>query len=122
MGRKEELKADYKHNRHLLRRMGVFRITNLVNGKVYLGGSLNLDGTMERDRKWLAMGGHLNHRLQRDWNEFGAEAFDIEVLETLPPADEPRDYAADLAVLLECWMEALKPYGDRGYFPVPRRP
>ena len=76
MGRKEELKADYKHNRHLLRRMGVFRITNLVNGKVYLGGSLNLDGTMERDRKWLAMGGHLNHRLQRDWNEFGAEAFE----------------------------------------------
>jgi hypothetical protein len=120
MGTKDALKADYKHNQHHMRRMGVYCIKNLVNGKVFLAGSMNLDGTIARDRTWLPMGGHINRALQADWNTFGAEAFSIEVLEALTPSDTPRDYAGEVALLLELYMEQLAPHGERGYMPRPR--
>jgi hypothetical protein len=117
---KGDMKADYKHNQHRLRRMGVYCIKNRVNGKVFLAGSTNLDGTIARDRTWLPMGGHQNKGLQADWKTFGAEAFAIEELEVLTPSDAPRDYAGEVALLLALYMEQLAPYGDRGYMPRPR--
>lgn len=120
MSRKAELKADYKHNGHKLRKMGVYRILNTINGKAYLDASSNLDGAIERDRLWLTKGGHLNARLQQDWNTYGAEAFSFEVLEMLKPTDDPRNYASEIAILLEVWKEELAPYGEKGYLPVPR--
>lgn len=121
MNRREALKAEYKENWHKLRKMGVYQIKNHANGKVYLASSMNLDGALERERTWLSRGGFLNHHLQAEWKEFGAEAFTFDVLETLTPTDDPRDYAGELALLLEVWMEELQPYGDKGYHPVPRR-
>lgn len=120
MSRKEELKAAYKQNWQHLRKMGVFQIRNQVNGKVFLDASLNLEGTIERDKTWLSRGGHQNHHLQREWNEFGAEAFSIEILEELTPTDDPRDYAEEARILLAAWKEKLEPYGEKGYLPVPR--
>ncbi|MBO9541433.1 GIY-YIG nuclease family protein [bacterium] len=121
MNAKETLKADYRHNWPKLRKMGVYQIKNQVNGKVFLAASLNLEGTVERDRAWLPRGGHTNHKLQQDWKAFGADAFTFEILETLTPTDEPRDYAAEAALLLEAWKAQLEPYGDKGYLPPPRR-
>jgi hypothetical protein len=120
MTAKSGLKADYKHNQHHMRRMGVYWIKNVRNGKVFLAGSMNLDGAIARDRTWLPMGGHINRALQADWQAFGAEAFTIEVLEALTPSDEPRDYAGEVALLLALYMEQLAPYGDQGYMPRPR--
>lgn len=121
MSRKAELKANYKQNGHKLRKMGVYRIMNLANGKVYLDGSANLEGAIARDRQWLALGGHLNHLLQRDWREHGPEAFTFEILETLTPTDDPRDYAGEIALLLEVWKEQLQPFGEKGYLAPPRK-
>lgn len=121
MSRKAELKANYRHNGHKLRTMGVYRITNHINGKVFLDGSANLDGAIARDRLWLARGGHLNHQLQKEWQEFGPEAFTFEVLETLTPTDDPRDYAGEVALLLAAWVAQLEPFGEKGYMPAPRR-
>lgn len=121
MSRKEELKAAYKQNWQRLRTMGVFQIRNRENGKVFLDASLNLEGTMERDKKWLSMGGHQNHLLQKEWNEYGEDAFSIEILEVLTPTDDPRNYAEESRILLAAWKEKLEPYGEKGYLPVPRR-
>lgn len=120
MNRKAELKAAYKQNAHRLRRMGVYAIRNQLNGKVYLDATTNLDGAIERDRLWLSKGGHLNVSLQHDWNSYGSEAFRFEILEMLKPTDDPRDYPAEIALLLEIWKEELAPYGDKGYLPAPR--
>lgn len=121
MTNRAELKATYKQNWHKLRKIGVYQIKNRVNGKVYLGSSTNLDGTLSRDLTWLTRGGFLNHELQAEWNAFGAEAFGFEILETLTPTDDPRDYTGELALLLEVWFEQLQPFGDNGYHPTPRR-
>lgn len=112
---KKALKAAFKLNPHGLRRMGVYQLKNQVNGKLYLEASSNVDGTMERDRSWLARGNHLNRELQADWDACGADAFAFEVLELLQPSDEPRNYREELAILKELWVESLQPFGERGY-------
>lgn len=120
MTRNDELKADYKQNWHRLRTMGVFQIKNHVNGKVYLAASTNLEGTMERDRRWLELGGHMNKTLQADWKRCGPAAFTIDVLDTVEPSDVPRDYREELALMLDLWKESLQPWGEGGYLPMPR--
>ena len=110
---KRELKREYKQN---LRPMGVFQIRNTVNEKVFIGSTLNLPGIFNRHEFQLKMGGHPNKILQADWNEFGAENFEFEILEEVFPRENPDyDYAADLEVLEDLWLEKLEPYGERGY-------
>ena len=121
MTNKQALKAAYKESWHKLRTMGVYQVKNHTNGKVYLDASLNLEGALQRERQWLALGGHLNKALQADFVAHGPDAFTIDILEKLEPVDEPRDYKTDLALLLEIWMVTLQPWGDRGYMPAPKR-
>lgn len=110
---KKDLKREYKQN---LRPMGVFQIRNTVNEKVFIGSTLNLPGIFNRHEFQLKMGGHPNKILQADWNEFGAENFEFEILEEVFPRENPDyDYAADLEVLEDLWLEKLEPYGERGY-------
>lgn len=110
---RKELKREYKQT---LRRMGVFQIRNLANDKVFIGSSLNLDGIFNRHEFQLKMGGHPNKTLQADWNEFGAENFEFEILEELFPRENPEyDYRADLEVLEDLWLEKHEPYDDKGY-------
>ena len=120
MSTREAMKAAYKLERHRMRAMGVFQIKNHVNGKVFLDASPNLEGTISRDRSWLARGFHMNADLLKDWKAFGAEAFTFDVLDVLEPTDEPRNYRDELTILLDIWKETLQPYGDRGYMKPPR--
>ena len=110
---KKELKREYKQN---LRPMGIFQIRNLIKEKVFIGSTLNLPGIFNRHEFQLKMGGHPNKILQADWNEFGAENFEFEILEEVFPRENPDyNYAADLEVLEDLWLEKLEPYGDKGY-------
>lgn len=96
--------------------MGVFAIRNLANGRTYVGGSLNLNGAMNRHRFELQQGGHRNRALQQDWRTFGAEKFSFEVLEHLRERDDPAfDYDEALATALTLWREEIPCYGDAGY-------
>lgn len=112
--------AEFKLNRHRLRRMGVYQVKNVASGRVLLGYSSNLDGALQRERGWLALGSHLNRKLQDDWNACGPEAFVIEVLEELKASDDGRDYTEELKLLHELWTETLEPWDERGYLTRPR--
>lgn len=103
------------------RPMGVFRIHNTVLDKSFVGSSRNLPAVLNRERFQLEHGSHPNRALQGDWNRLGADAFVIETLDTLSPAERSTsELADDLAVLEQIWMDKLTPYGDRGYNPPPR--
>lgn len=116
---KKALLRDYKETP---RPAGVYRIRNTVNGKMLVGSSVNLPAILNRHRSELRAGGHRNRGLQKEWDEFGPDAFEFEVLDTLAPP-EGRDYdpAADLRALEELWLDKLSPYGEHGYNPAPRR-
>jgi len=72
--------------------------------------------TMNGKRFELTMGSHRNKSLQSDWNEFGENAFVFEVLEVLEiKEDEYFDAKDALEKLEEKWLNALQPFGERGY-------
>ena len=112
MDKKAE-KLKYKASRHP---MGVFVIRNLVNGKIFVGSSMNLDAMFNRIRFQLYAGAHPTKALENDWKQYGAGKFEFEVLEEVFPREDPNyDYAADLETLEDLWLEKLQPYGDKGY-------
>jgi Family of unknown function (DUF6150) len=116
---KKALTREYKESQ---RPMGVYQVRNTVNGKLLVGASVDLPSILNRHRADLRMGGHRNHELQNDWNEFGAEAFEFEILDTLTPPELP-DYKPkdDLQALEELWLDKLSPFEERGYNVKPKR-
>lgn len=60
---------------------GVYQIRNLVNGKVYVGLTVNLKNRWYGHKKDLRKGVHCNPHLQSSWWEYGEENFAFEVLE-----------------------------------------
>lgn len=109
-----ELKQAYKEKPPP---MGVFVVRNRANGKVLVGSGLNLQGMLNRIRFELSTGIHRTYpALQEDWNRHGADSFSFEVLDVLPPTEEPRsDPKEELRVLESLWLERLRPYGEAGY-------
>lgn len=116
--RRKQLKREYQQTTPP---MGVYRIHNTRNGKSLIGSSVNLDAIFNRHRMQLRIDSHRNKALSADWKEFGEEAFEFEVLETLDPLDQP-EYtpAEDLKFLERHWLNELQPYGERGYHQPPR--
>ena len=96
--------------------IGVFAIRNTVNQRVYVGGSRNLEGAINRHRFELTSGSHRNADLLADWKRFGADVFRFEVLDRVRQSTDPDvDYDAELATLLALWTEELPCHGERGY-------
>lgn len=113
-------KAKIREYKETPRLMGVYQIKNRVNGKVLIGSSVNLPAILNRYQSELKTGGCRNAALQREWKEFGSEAFEFKELEILEPEDDPAyDPAEDLQVLEDLWVEKLKPFEEKGYNKLP---
>ncbi len=94
--------------------MGVFQIRNLVNDKVFIGKSENLDGFFNRIKFQLKANCHHQKEMQADWNELGANKFGFEILEELERR-ENLDIKTELEFLADLWLEKLQPFGSKGY-------
>ena len=112
MDRKERLRQ-YKETP---RPVGVYLVRNTASGTAFIGSSVNIAGMLNRLRFQLEMGGHPNRELQAQWDEFGADAFVFETLDTLePPTDPDYDPTEDLATLEDMWLDRLStPEGADG--------
>lgn len=109
-------KALIREYKETARPMGVFRVLNTTNGKALIGASLDLPAALNRQRAQLRLGAHPDRQMQSDWKQAGDAAFSFEVLDTLPPKDEPGwDPVPDLEALEALWREKLAPAGDPGY-------
>jgi hypothetical protein len=86
--------------------MGVYVIRNLVNQRVFVGASMNVDAAMNRHRFELGLNHHRNRILLRDWQQFGADNMRFEVIDLVKKNDDPAfDYKAELASMLALWSE-----------------
>ena len=61
--------------------VGVYRILNCVNGKFYIGSSINIEKRWNDHKYALANNTHNNKHLQNAWNKYGENNFKFEVLE-----------------------------------------
>jgi len=113
MDRRRQLKAEYKQ---MLPPMGVYQIKNTVNGRVFIGHSMNLNGNKNSYPMKLEFESHHHPQLKEDLKEYGTEAFKFEVLETIDPEEIPKGMWRDAVKKLEeKWLEKLQPFGEKGY-------
>jgi group I intron endonuclease len=107
---KSELKKAYKQSN---RPMGVYRITNTENNRVYIGYGTDIQAKINRHKAELKFGNHRNRELQDAWNSFGESAFEFEVLDVLDhEEDSQTDPAEELQILAEMWIKKLEKAGD----------
>lgn len=112
MERKKELKQLYKET---VIEAGVYQIKNTVNQKIFIGSTRNLK-TLQGKKFELEMGTSTNRKLQKEWNQFGKDAFMFETLEVLKKKETGYfDEKNELRKLEEMWLNKLQPYGERGY-------
>lgn len=63
---------------------GIYAITNISNGKKYIGHSINIRSRWNEHKRKLRLGIHGNSHLQASWNKFGENMFTFTILERLP--------------------------------------
>lgn len=81
---------------------GIYIITCTINGKIYIGSSINILKRWSDHRSALRAYRHNNPHLQRAWNKYGESAFTFEVLELVMPWS--------LLDREQYWLDKLKPY------------
>lgn len=88
---------------------GVYKITCLENGMIYIGSSKNISNRMSDHRYKLKKNTHHNYYLQDDYNTYGLDKFKFEILEK---CDED-----DCLSLEQEYLDKLKPFQklDNGY-------
>lgn len=62
---------------------GIYKITNLINGKCYIGKSEDIDYRKKKHFKELAEGKHHSSYLQEDYNKYGKDNFSFEIIEVI---------------------------------------
>ncbi|GAB3919939.1 GIY-YIG nuclease family protein [Larkinella terrae] len=113
MKTQKELKEAYKQKKF---RIGVFQIRNLVNGKILVASSLNLDAIWNRTRMELNFGGYRNEALQAEWKELGETGFAFEILSELTQKeDDSTDYSKEVRELEKLYIDELQPFDKKGY-------
>lgn len=60
---------------------GIYKITNLINSKIYVGQSYDINCRWQHHKTDLRGGIHHNRHLQASWNKYGEEHFKFEVIE-----------------------------------------
>lgn len=113
--RRKELIEQYKEIKIY---MGVIKITNIVNGKIFITTYPNLKNRWFTLKMQLNTGRHANFELQKDWTELGEEAFTYEVIDE-KEVKEDTDTKWELKQMEEAWLEKLQPYGEKGYHKPP---
>jgi hypothetical protein len=100
---KRALKECYKRNPPA---MGVYLITNILNGKKLIGASQNIPGMFNRIKSELKWGSFQNKFLLRDWQEQGEANFKFEVIDQLELTGSASiNHQEELKTLLILWRE-----------------
>jgi len=60
--------------------VGIYKITNLIDGKVYIGQTVNYNKRKKRHLSSLKNGNHHNEHLQRAFDKHGEDSFKIELI------------------------------------------
>ena len=97
----------YRYNS--MDKSGIYKITNAVNGKFYIGSSIDISRRLNAHKSMLINNTHRNPILQRAWNKHGSDKFTFEIIE---------ECASDQKICFEreqYYLDLLKPYLAIGY-------
>lgn len=86
---------------------GIYKITNKINGKIYVGSSCDIVRRWRDHKSHLKRGVHRNIYLQRAVAKDGIDNFIFEILEEVE--------SENLLIEEQKLLDFLKPFGDNGY-------
>jgi len=105
MDRRKELKRAYLETGTTA---GIVCVRCKANGRMLLMMRKDINGFVSRVRFALEAGGYFKTELQKDWNKYGENEFEFEVLDTLKKEDladkNPDD---ELRALMDLWRDKL---------------
>ncbi|GCE21591.1 GIY-YIG nuclease family protein [Dictyobacter kobayashii] len=112
MKRRKEIQQAYKERKIV---GGVYTITNKQTGQYLIAHTANLRSAQNHFQFAVATGSTVHPRLQKDWNELGAQAFTFKILEEVEqkPDQSSAAFMDDLRTLEELWranLDATKAY------------
>lgn len=87
--------------------MGIYKITNKINGLIYIGSSKNIEYRWRKHKEMLESDRHYNCHLQSSWNKYGSENFIFEVLE-----ETTKNH---LLIREQYYLDTLTPFDTLGY-------
>ena len=58
---------------------GIYLISNLINNKIYVGQSINIEKRWRQHKRELKNNIHENKKLQNAWNKYGEENFEFSI-------------------------------------------
>lgn len=101
---KKEIKEQYK-NRVVAG--GVYCIKCSGSGRKWIKSSPDLAGQINKFEFFVSTNSCPEPAMRSDWNQYGAEAFSISVLEKLEKKETQSDeeFADDIRALYEMWLE-----------------
>lgn len=85
------------------RTSGIYKITCIPTGKVYIGSAVNLRKRQREHWASLRAGRHRSQYLQRAWNKYGESAFIFEIIESLM-------FTEDLLGREQYWLDQTRCY------------
>jgi hypothetical protein len=60
--------------------IGIYKIENLINGKIYVGQSVDIEKRWSTHKSELKNHRHYNSHLQKAWNKYGEENFHFSIV------------------------------------------
>lgn len=86
---------------------GIYVIRCQGNGRTWLKSTSDLKGEQNRFQFALSNNSSPTPAMLREWNQYGAKSFSLQVLEELEKKDTQtdREFADDVQALLELWKE-----------------
>ncbi len=81
---------------------GIYKITNLKNGKFYIGSSKDIEFRWSEHKKHLNGNYHINKKLQNAWSFYGKEHFEFTIIEIINECD--------LLVKEQFYLNMFKPH------------
>lgn len=80
---------------------GIYKIINIVNNKIYIGSTIDIDKRWWRHKNLLNRNKHHCHHLQRAWIKYGESNFILEILENVD--------IDNLLIKEQYWFNILNP-------------
>lgn len=82
---------------------GIYQIRNLVNGKIYIGSSINFKDRWYHHDNRLKSDKHHSVHLQNSWNKYGKDNFIFEILELVENKNK-------LILREQYYLDLIKPW------------
>lgn len=88
---------------------GVYKITNLINNKIYVGSSNDLNYRKSMHFSKLKHNNHINKHLQNSFNKYGRENFIFEIIEECEECEEYENIKELLLNKEQYYIDTLTP-------------